>query len=51
MFIPNMSTSHAILELVEGITNSLGNNKYYNGRCIDLKKAFDPDDHDALTKK
>ena len=40
-----MSTCHAILELVEEITNCLDNNKYSIGVCIDLKKAFDTVDH------
>ena len=30
-FRSNMSTSHTILELVEEITNSVDNNKYYIG--------------------
>ena len=42
-----MSTSHAILELVEEITNCLDNNKYSIGVIIDLKKAFDTVDHDV----
>ena len=43
-----MSTFHAILELIEEITNSLDNNKYFIGVFIDLKKAFDTVDHDVL---
>ena len=50
-FIFNMSTFHAILELVEEITNCLYNNKYSIGVFIDLKKAFDTVYHDVLTKK
>ena len=46
-----MSTSHALLELVEEITSSLDNKKYYVGIFIDLKKAFDTIDHDILAKK
>ena len=45
-----MSTSRAILELVEEITNSLDNDKYSIGLFIDLKKAFDTVDHDVLAK-
>ena len=41
-FISNMSTSRAILVLVEEITNCLDNNKYYIGIFIDLKKAWCP---------
>ena len=50
-FRSNMSTSHAILELVEEITNSLDNNKYSIGVFINLKKAFDTVDHDVLATK
>ena len=49
-FRSNMSTSHAILEFVEEITNSLRNNKNVIGVFIDLKKAFDTVDHDVLAK-
>ena len=45
-----MSTSHAISESVEEITNSLDNNKYSIGVFIDLKKSFDTVDHDVLAK-
>ena len=50
-FKSNMSTSHAILELVEEITNCLDNNKYSIGVFIDLKKAFDTVDLDVLAKQ
>ena len=46
-----MSTTEALLELVEEITNSLENNNYAIGVFIDLKKAFDTGDHDILCKK
>ena len=46
-----MSKSHALLELVEEITSSLDNKKYYVGIFIDLKKAFDTIDHGILAKK
>ena len=42
-FRSNMSTSHALLELVDEITSSLYNKKYSVGICIDFKKAFDHD--------
>ena len=48
-FRSNMSTSHALLELVEEITSSLDNKKYSVG--IFIKKAFDTIDHDILAKK
>ena len=46
-----MSTSHAILELVEEITNCLDNNKYVIGVFIDIKKTFDTVDHVLAKKK
>ena len=46
-----MSTSHALLELVEEITSSLNNKKYSVGILIDLKKGFDTIDHDIFAKK
>ena len=39
--ISNTSTSHALLELVEEITNALQNKTYAIGVFVDLKKAFD----------
>ena len=46
-----MSTTEALLDLVEEITTSLEQNKYTVGVFIDLKKAFDTVDHDILCKK
>ena len=46
----NMSTSLAILELVENVTTSIDDCKSTVGICIDLKKAFDTVDHDILIK-
>ena len=46
-----MSTSLAIIELVEEITNSLDNHESTVGVFIDLKKAFDTVDHGILTEK
>ena len=50
-FRKNMSTSLAILELVENITTSIDDCKSTVGIFIDLKKAFDTVDHDILIKK
>ena len=47
----NMSTSLAILELVEEITNAIDDRKSTVGVFIDLKKAFDTVDHNSLIKK
>ena len=46
-----MSTTHAILELFEEMTNCLENNKYSIGAFIDLKKALDTVGLDVLPKK
>ena len=46
-----MSTSLAIIELVEEITNSLNNHEATVGVFIDLKKAFDSVDHSILIER
>ena len=46
-----MSTSLAILELVEEITNAIDDRKSTVSVFIDLKKAFDTVDHNILIKK
>ncbi len=46
-----MSTSLAIIELVEEITNSLNNHEATVGVFIDLKKIFDTVDHRILIEK
>ena len=46
----NMSTSLAILELVENITTSIDECKSTVGIFVDLKKAFGTVDHDILIK-
>ena len=46
-----MSTTEALLYLVEEITTSLDNNKYTVAIFIDLKKAFDTVDHDIYCVK
>ena len=50
-FRPNRSTSLAVIELIEKITNSLDQKNYAAGVCIDLKKAFDTINHDRLINK
>ena len=49
-FRKNMSTSLAILELVEEITTSIDDCKSTVVDFIDLKKAFDTVDHNILVK-
>ena len=50
-FRKNMSTSMAIMELVENITNAMDNGKLTIRVFIDLKKAFDTVDHSILVTK
>ena len=50
-FRKNMSTSLAILELVEEMTNAIDDRKSTVGVFIDLKKAFETVDHNILIKK
>jgi hypothetical protein len=50
-FRANSSTSLALLELTEEITNALDDKKTTIGVYIDLKKAFDTIDHGILLKK
>ena len=45
------STSNAIIETIEGITNALDDKLYAVGLFIDIKKAFDTVDHHILMKK
>lgn len=45
------STSMAVMELVEGISNAIDNKEYTVGVFIDLQKAFDTIDHSILMNK
>ena len=47
----NRSTSLALLELVEKITNSIDDGKYIIGIFIDIKKAFDTIEYNILLQK
>ena len=47
----NRSTSLALIEYIEEISNSIDNKNVTIGVSIDLKKAFDTIDHGILIKK
>ena len=46
-----MSTSYAVMELIEEISNATDNKKHAIGVFVDLKKIFDTVDHEILIKK
>ena len=50
-FRSQMSTSHALMDLVEEITSSIDAKKISIGVFIDLKKAFDTVNHTLLIDK
>ena len=50
-FQSSMSTSHALIDLVEEISESVDTKVYTLGVFVDLKKAFDTVNHSTLLKK
>ena len=49
-FRKNITTAHAIINLIDNIINAFDQNKF-TCRVIDFKKAFDTVDHEILLKK
>ena len=50
-FRPKHSTSHALINIVDTIRNSLDNGKMAAGVFVDFQKAFDTVDHNILISK
>ena len=50
-FQADHSTEHALLELVDQISNTFNDKNYFLGIFNDLSKAFDSLDHKTLTQK
>ena len=50
-FQADHSTEHALLELVDQISNTFNDKNYFLGIFNDLSKAFDSMDHKTLIQK
>ena len=50
-FLPNRSTEHHLLHVVNYVTKALNDNMYCIGIFLDLRKAFDVCSHEILLKK
>ncbi len=50
-FLPNCSTDHNLLQIVNYITKALDEGNFCIGVFLDLKKAFDVCSHEILLKK
>ena len=50
-FRKNVSTAHAVINLIENAQTALDNNKFLCGIFIDLEKASDTVDHNILLSK
>jgi hypothetical protein len=50
-FLPNRSTEHNLLQIVNYITQALNEGNYCIGVFLDLRKAFDVCSHEILLKK
>ena len=50
-FHKGLSTTHAIINLIDNIESAIDNKKLVCGVFIDLQKAFDIADHNVLLEK
>jgi hypothetical protein len=50
-FLPNRSTEHNLLQIVNYVSQALNEGNYCIGVFLDLKKAFDVCSHEILLKK
>ena len=50
-FLPNRSTEHNLMQIVNFVSKALNDGQYCIGVFLDLRKAFDVCSHDILLKK
>ena len=50
-FCPKLSTTHAVLDVINGISTNMSKNQNAGLICLDLKEAFDTVSHSVLLQK